>query len=1582
MRKILLTLTIVCFYLTGLIAQVPNLPTKGALSETILSSRTFSNSTQVDTVLRPKALPSSYTLEVVGKVTSATGRGLDIEGRNSSAKGFRLSLDASNLKESSSLSSIQPLSLSRAGEDHTVRIAVRNDSAHIYQNGAFIQSQSLKGIQDIIGGVEGPIQDAVAGPNLVPNWAGTTGNYAGKPSDYGWSYTGTTSNNLFNIANSGSGSRYMDVNSTSNTHTYNGTTYNGRVLYIRWDANNIANAVYVLPVTLEANTTYDFSMLHAYVSNSTGAKTITVGVGKTNTASGRYATKVFNAVGTRDLKRESFVFTSQEAGTYYLTFTGPWGLFSIAELSLNKNLPGSYIANWAGIAPNTAGKPSDYSWSYTGTTSTTLFAVANSTTVGTSRYLDVNASSGSNLHTYNGSTYVGRVFYIRWDNSSLSTVAYNYPVMLDANTAYDFSMLHAYVANATGAKTVTVGIGKTTAAADRFDSHIFTTSGTRDLKKEDFIFTSKEAGLYYITVTGDWGIFSISQLSLNKILAKPRFVFGKNYPSGAVNMTITSVTYEEGAYAPTGVIAAAKQNLTITGAMASYLPTVNTNFIVSGKTDLHLTGEYSPLINSTVELNSNDSWLFFDNINPSVVIANWLDDIKISGAVAVNNTNVRVAIYKNGTVVIPNGNQTSSQALQVFTQANLAGTSQPYAIDVYNNSLGAFDNSIKSFKLKRGYMATLANNPDGSGYSRVFIANDDDLIVNTMPTGLDGTVSFIRVFRWDWISKKGKAGWSPAKINATWYYDWNIGGGASSTYDYAIIRQNGGWPSWTDIKNKTNVNHLLGFNEPDRPDQSNMTVDQAIAQWPEMMKSGLRIGSPAPATPENAWITDFMTKCNQLNYRVDFVAIHCYWGGLTPQQWYSKLKSIYDRVKRPLWITEWNNGANWTTETWPADQEGQFQKQLSDIKGILGVLDTASFVERYAIYDWVENKRAMVLADTLTPAGKYYAANKSNFAFNPSKAYIHNWALLSPTASFTINSDDYSKITLQWSDVNVELGSKYVLERMIDGVDASFIAVQEFTAYTRGGTLTYVDNVYNKATYRIKAYNLDGTQFAYSLTNTIVTKDATPVAPTSVTGTALSASINKITWNAGANARSYNLKRGTSSSGPFATILARTTLLEYQDENLTPSTNYYYVVTSLNSAGESANSTVLLLRTKDLVAPAAVQNPHIASGDTKIALTWDFIYDAKYEISRSATQTGTYSVIATDVDAVRYEDINRVNGTTYYYKIVAYNAAGRSPETSVLAGTPVLGQQLYISFDESTGTFAQDLWGGYNGTLGSTVIHNTGYKAGSVQLDGTSTSYVNLADSPVKSLTDFTISTWVKMDALSNWMRIFDFGTGTANYMFLTPQSSVSGGVSNVRYSIKTGGVEQTVNYAYTFPLNTWTHFAITQSGDTARLYVNGTLAASNNALTFKPANLGITNQNYVGKSQYNDPLLKGSVDEFKIYNYALNAQNISNLANDLPLSAEMAVNKNEGLNLIAAVAEAAVIQVYPNPATSYIYISGLDSKVCDYGLFDLLGKQIARGIVKDSKISLPDYLINGVYVLQLKNAGEVLLKKQIIINK
>src|SRR5262249_38074169 len=162
---------------------------------------------------------------------------------------------------------------------------------------------------------------------------------------------------------------------------------------------------------------------------------------------------------------------------------------------------------------------------------------------------------------------------------------------------------------------------------------------------------------------------------------------------------------------------------------------------------------------------------------------------------------------------------------------------------------------------------------------------------------------------------------------------------------------------------------------------------------------------------------------------------------------------------------------------------------------------------------------------------------------------------------------------------------------------------------------------------------------------------------------------------------------------------------------------------------------------------------------------------------------------------------------------------------------------------------------GWAGTLVNSPTWNTAGKVNSsLTLTGASSQYVSLPSGVVASETSFTASAWVNLTTSGTWMRLFDFGTGTRNDMFLT----ATNGSGVPRFAILTSGnsTEQGINGTSGIPLNTWTHIAVTWSNNVGTLYVNGNQVGQNTNMTWNPSLLGITTQNYVGKSQWNDPYL------------------------------------------------------------------------------------------------------------------------------
>ena len=223
--------------------------------------------------------------------------------------------------------------------------------------------------------------------------------------------------------------------------------------------------------------------------------------------------------------------------------------------------------------------------------------------------------------------------------------------------------------------------------------------------------------------------------------------------------------------------------------------------------------------------------------------------------------------------------------------------------------------------------------------------------------------------------------------------------------------------------------------------------------------------------------------------------------------------------------------------------------------------------------------------------------------------------------------------------------------------------------------------------------------------------------------------------------------------------------------------------------------------------------------------------------------------------------------------------AGDSGDASD-ASTLDAGLVAYYEFDETSGTSAADSSGnGHTATM-SGATFTAGLQGNAATMNGTN-RYVALPNGIVNGLTSFSISTWVYLNSTPAWVRIFDFGTGTNTYMFLTPNETTG----KLRFAITTSG-NATGNEERldgpTLPTGSWQHLAVTLTGSTATLYVNGAQAAQNTAITLNPTSLGNTTQDWLGRSEFGvDPYYNGKIDDFRIYSRALSAAEVQALFAD-----------------------------------------------------------------------------------------------------
>jgi hypothetical protein len=269
-------------------------------------------------------------------------------------------------------------------------------------------------------------------------------------------------------------------------------------------------------------------------------------------------------------------------------------------------------------------------------------------------------------------------------------------------------------------------------------------------------------------------------------------------------------------------------------------------------------------------------------------------------------------------------------------------------------------------------------------------------------------------------------------------------------------------------------------------------------------------------------------------------------------------------------------------------------------------------------------------------------------------------------------------------------------------------------------------------------------------------------------------------------------------------------------------------------------------------------------------------------VADSLAENAIYTKANSDlITGTSYVSLGLKPITAYHYKVTAVNAQGESDMSAIASATtdgmPIASPISWYKLDETSGTAAADASGnGNHGTVNGGAAWGTGQFGGAADLNGTN-GYIALPSGLMSGADTITIAAWVNLDTVSNWTRIFDFGSGTSTSMFLTPRNGANG---KIRFAIKNNGSsEQIIDGQSALPTGGWHHVAVTLNGSTGTLYVDGTQVGSNTSMTIKPSDLGATTQNWIGRSQYPDPYLDGRVDDFRIYGQALPADEIAALA-------------------------------------------------------------------------------------------------------
>ena len=432
--------------------------------------------------------------------------------------------------------------------------------------------------------------------------------------------------------------------------------------------------------------------------------------------------------------------------------------------------------------------------------------------------------------------------------------------------------------------------------------------------------------------------------------------------------------------------------------------------------------------------NTEHAVLIIKSIKPSKVISSWLKThVFINGEQAINGNNCQVKMYASGAIIMPYAKDI--KPLTVYSEQNFGGEScNDFGLensDGYMNTLSdaKLNNKIRSFKLKRGYMVTFSTRKDGRGYSRCFIADKEDLEINTLPAILDKKISSYRVFVWQNAKKAGLASdtrkEANAAVNSSWCYTWGLGENMLPDFECVPNHIKEDWPTSRECGRVTYSCHMKTNNEPgNSADDTPQDVATVLANWENLMRTGMRLCSESSHDGSMGHLKAFIDSIDARGWRCDIIDLHCYWptDKFNNLNWYSS----YYGNGRPIWISEWVWGASWSNNGAFAvsnrdDFKGNWQNNYNGTKPILEVLNANSKVERYAFWNSEANCSKIYLDGQLSTLGEYYATMGDDLGYNPANEYIpKNPPMKAPTNLKASFDKATKKVTLQWHEVNGE----------------------------------------------------------------------------------------------------------------------------------------------------------------------------------------------------------------------------------------------------------------------------------------------------------------------------------------------------------------------------------------------------------------------------------------------------------------------------------------------------------------------------------------------------------------------------------
>jgi PKD repeat protein len=262
------------------------------------------------------------------------------------------------------------------------------------------------------------------------------------------------------------------------------------------------------------------------------------------------------------------------------------------------------------------------------------------------------------------------------------------------------------------------------------------------------------------------------------------------------------------------------------------------------------------------------------------------------------------------------------------------------------------------------------------------------------------------------------------------------------------------------------------------------------------------------------------------------------------------------------------------------------------------------------------------------------------------------------------------------------------------------------------------------------------------------------------------------------------------------------------------------------------------------------------AGDSIAAYAWDLDGDGQFDDATGAVPTFTYSSLGAYSTRLRVADGN--------------GAFAVSSDLVITVSSPSSGLVAAYGLNEGSGATTTDNSGnGHTGSISGASWTSSGKYGNALSFDGQN-DWITVADSNLLDPTaGLTLEAWVNPSPGGGWRTlIMKEQPGDETW---TLYSSTEAGVPGA--GVRTTGGFHTLRALSPLTASVWTHVALTYSGSTLTIYVNGTVAATRTASGTIATSSGALR---LGGNNIWGEYFAGRIDEVRIYNRALSSGEIS----------------------------------------------------------------------------------------------------------